>query len=160
LLRGAGEDDAALKLLEEALKDPKTFEPKAAELLGKIYFDAAKFDKAAEVYERARAAEPLESKWIAELGRVYAQNAHKEKHVKLLIELAPTDADDLDVRKDLAKMLLEVGNAVEAEKYAREALEIDCLDADAETYMGDALAKQKKYVGAIEAYQVAIASRE
>jgi tetratricopeptide (TPR) repeat protein len=160
LLRGAGEDDEALKLLEGALKDPKAFEPKAAELLGKIYFDAAKFDKAAEVYERARAAEPLESKWIAELVRVYAQNGDKEKHVKLLIELAPTDADDLDVRKQLAKMLLEVGNAADAERYAREALEIDCLDADAETYMGDALARQKKYVGAIEAYQVAIASRE
>jgi tetratricopeptide (TPR) repeat protein len=160
LLRSAGEDEQALKLLEEALKDPKAFHPKAAELLGKMYYDAAKFDKAAEVYERARQAEPLESKWIAELARVYGQNGDKENHIKLLTELAPTDADDIDVRKQLAKMLLETGKAAEAEKYAREALEIDVLDPEAEMYMGDALSKQKKFAGAIDAYQVAIAGRE
>ena len=131
LLTAAGEDEAALKLLEEATSDPKVFEPKATALLAKTYFDAAKFDKAAELLERARKAEPYESKWMAELVRVYAQNGDKEKHVKLLTELAPTDADDIDVRKELAKLLLDLGKHAESEKYAREAMEIDVLDPEA-----------------------------
>jgi tetratricopeptide (TPR) repeat protein len=53
LLKASGDDDKALALLEESARDPKAFEPKAVKLLGKMYFDAAKFDKAAEVLERA-----------------------------------------------------------------------------------------------------------
>lgn len=160
LLSAGGEDEAALKLLEEATSDPKLFEPKATSLLAKIYFDAAKFDKAAELLERARKAEPYESKWMAELVRVYAQNGDKEKHVKLLTELAPTDADDIDVRRELAKLLLALGKHAESEKYAREAMEIDVLDPDAQQTLGSALAGQKKYKPACEAFQVAITVRE
>ena len=43
----------------------------------------------------------------------------------------PTDADDLDHRKRLARLLLEKEQYAEAEKYARQALEIDVKDAEA-----------------------------
>lgn len=160
LLQAAGEEEQALRLLEEATSDPKAFEPKAAAALAKAYFNGAKFDKAAEVLERARKAEPQESKWLAELVRVYAQNGDKEKHAKLLAELAPTDADDIDVRKELAKLLQDQRKYAEAERYAREALEIDVLDPEAQLTLGEALAGQKKYPGAIEALQTAISVRE
>jgi tetratricopeptide (TPR) repeat protein len=160
LLIAAGEDEQALKLLEEATSDPKVFEPKATALLAKIYFEGAKFDRAAELLERARKAEPYESKWMSELVRVYAQNGDKEKHVKLLAELAPTDADDIDTRKELARMLLDLKKYADAEKYAREAMEIDVLDPDAQQSLGSALAGQKKYKAACEAFQVAITGRE
>jgi tetratricopeptide (TPR) repeat protein len=125
-----------------------------------MYFAAAKFDKAAALLERAREADPLNSQWLSELVRVYAQNGEKEKHVKLLAELAPTDADDIDVRKEAAQLYLDLSKPVEAERFAREALEIDVLDPVAQQALAEALAGQKKYKPAIEAFLVAITARE
>ena len=59
-------------------------------------------------------------------------------------ELAPTDADDLDHRKQLTRLLLEKDQFAEAEKYARESLEIDVRDKDAREDLQKALRGQKK----------------
>src|SRR5262249_54950997 len=83
-------------------------------------------------------------KWLTELARVYAQSGDKDKHIAVLQELAPTDADDLDVRKRLAQMLLDVGRNAEAEQAARQALEIDVLDAEVQEILQKALRAQKK----------------
>jgi tetratricopeptide (TPR) repeat protein len=143
LVLAAGDEDEARKLLEAAV-DRQAPEPNVVQLLGKIYYEAKEMPKALEMYELGRKAEPYESKWLIELARVYGQTGDKDKLIAVLKDLAPTDADDLDVRKRLAKLLLETDKAAEAEKYAREALEIDVQDREMQELLLKALTEQKK----------------
>ena len=62
----------------------------------------------------------------------------------MLKELVPTDADDLDQRKRLTRLLLEKEDYAEAEKYARQALEIDVADKEVLEALQKALLGQKK----------------
>jgi tetratricopeptide (TPR) repeat protein len=150
LFLAAGDEDAARTVLEGALKE--SAEPKVYQALGRIYFESKDFGKAADIFELARECEQYESKWLAELTRIYTQTGDKEKLIQILEKLIPADADDLDSRKRLARMLVEAGRFVEAERYARQALEIDVLELDAQQALGDALLGQKKYGKAIETY--------
>jgi tetratricopeptide (TPR) repeat protein len=143
LLRDAGDDDEARKLLEAAV-DPKAPEAKVLLALGNLYFEASQFDKAADTFELGRKAEPLDSKWLSELVRVYTQAKNQEKLIAVLKELVPTDADELDLRKRLARLLQEAGRFSEAEDYARQALEIDVLDTESQKILDSALRSQKK----------------
>src|SRR5262249_12240491 len=133
----------ARKLLETALDrlDP---EPKVLQALGKLYYELRDFGKAAEIYELAHRVEPYESKWLADLFRVYSQAGNQAKRIDALLQLVPTDPDDLDQRKRLAQFLLEAGRNAEAERIAREALEIDVRDAEAQEALLKALDAQNK----------------
>jgi tetratricopeptide (TPR) repeat protein len=122
----------------------KAAEPLVLETLGKIYYEAEEFEKAAEIYEQARKAEPTKGKWLAQLVRVYAQMNNKTKLIAVLEELVPQDADEFDMRLRLAKLLLETGKADRAEAVARQALEIDVRNAEARDVLVEALRKQKK----------------
>jgi cellulose synthase operon protein C len=143
LLADAGEEEQARKLLEAAL-DAKKPEPKVAQLLGKIYYEAKEYAQAAKTFELGRQVQPYESKWLTELARVHTQTGDKEKLMGVLKELVPTDADDLEVRKRLARLCFDAGRHAEAERYAREALEIDVRDLDAQDVILKALEAQKK----------------
>jgi tetratricopeptide (TPR) repeat protein len=106
------------------------------------------FKEAAELYEQGHKAEPYDSEWLTRLARVHAQTGDKEKQIAVLKELVPTNADDLEHRKQLARLLSETDKANEAEKYAREALEIDIRDKEARDMLLKALIDQKKDVEA------------
>ena len=82
--------------------------------------------------------------WLQGLARVYAQTSEKDKLIAVLKELLPTDADDFENRKKLAGLLGDEGKWAEAEKYAREALEIDLSDAEIQATLDKALREQKK----------------
>jgi tetratricopeptide (TPR) repeat protein len=155
LVRQSGEDEQARTILEAAV-NPNAPEPKVLQSLGHIYFEAKEFAKAAQMFEQARKVEPYESKWLVELVRVYAQTGEKDKSIQILKELVPTDADDLDDRNRLAQMLVESEQFTDAEKYARQALEIDVQDLAAQKALGDALLGQKKLDAAIETYATAL----
>jgi tetratricopeptide (TPR) repeat protein len=122
----------------------KASDPLVLETLGKMYYEAEEFAKAAELYEQAHKAAPNEAKWLAQLARVYAQMNNKEKLIAVLEELVPQDADEFDQRLRLAKLLLETGKADRAATYARQALEIDVRSAEARDVLVEALRKQKK----------------
>jgi len=109
-------------LLEGALNkdDP---DPRIALALGKIYYDASEFDKAAEMFELGRKAEPFETTWLMQLARVYAQKDDKAKLIDVLKDLVPSDPDELEQRLRLARLLLEDGKAAEAEAYAEHLVE-------------------------------------
>jgi tetratricopeptide (TPR) repeat protein len=143
LLLQGGDADGAKSLLQDAL-DRNDPEPKVLRELGKIYYEGEDYAKAAELFELGRKAEPYNSEWLTELARVYAQTNERDKQIGVLKELVPTDADDLEHRKRLAKMLLESGKPAEAERYAREALEIDVKDAEAQDMLLAALENQQK----------------
>ncbi|HEY1379614.1 MAG TPA: tetratricopeptide repeat protein [Gemmataceae bacterium] len=143
LLLGAGEDETAQKLLEEAAAaDPP--EPRVLKALGKLYYDAAQWDKAAAVYERGRAAEPFETGWLEDLARVAKQTGDAAKRIAVLSELAPTDADEFDQRRELAELLAAAGRWAECERWAKEALEIDVTDAKVKELYLKALTEQGK----------------
>ena len=155
LLQRAGDEDEARKVLEAAV-DPKAPEPRVVELLGKLYLEGKDFRKAASMYELAHQAEPYESKWLTELAKIYVHSGDKDKQIKVLKELVPTDADDLESRKRLAGLLEEAGRHAEAEQYARQGLEIDVVDPAVQTVLGDALRGQNKLPAAIRAYRAAL----
>jgi tetratricopeptide (TPR) repeat protein len=144
LLIDAGDEDQARALLEKGL-DRKTPHMKVLQLLAKLYFEAAEFDRAAALYELAHKIEPYESKWLVELVRVYTRSGNSAKRIQALIELVPTEADDLEQRKRLSHLLLEEKRFAEAERYARECLEIDVRDVEAQEYLEKALAGQNKH---------------
>ncbi len=138
LAHKAGDDKQELELLESALDkaDPNV---EVLQALAKIYYDGRQFGKAAEVCELGRKAEPFDADWLSQLARIYAQTNDKDKQIAVLKELVPTDADDLDGRKKLARLLLEQGRYADAETYAREAMEIDVRDAEARDDLLNAL---------------------
>jgi tetratricopeptide (TPR) repeat protein len=134
----------AASTLEAAL-DPKAPDLNVVKLLGKLQLGAKKFDAAAKTFELGRKAQPYESTWLVQLSRAYLLSKQEGKLIEVLKELAPTSADDLDVRVKLGQLLLKAGRHAEAERYAREALEIDVLDSDAqETLIAALLAQQKE----------------
>jgi tetratricopeptide (TPR) repeat protein len=139
----AGDKEKALQELEAGL-DRNNPESKLLRELVKLYYNSSQFDKAAEAAELGRKVEPYERQWLVELARIYAQTNDRERQVAILKELVPTDADDFDNRKRLTKMLLEAGNNAEAERYARQALEIDFRDKETQELYEKALRAQGK----------------
>jgi tetratricopeptide (TPR) repeat protein len=133
----------ALKLLEAAL-NPDAPDVKLLKLLGKLQFDEEKFDAAAKSFELGRKAEPYENTWLTQLARVYEQSKQEEKLIGVLSALAPNDADDLDVRLKLSSLLLKANRLPEAERFAREALEIDVQNDTAQETLIAALLGQNK----------------
>lgn len=143
LLIKAGDDEEARKLLEFAIAGAHP-DSKILQAYGKLCFEAKEFKKAAELFERGRSAEPSEPSWLTELVRVYDQTGETSKQIDVLKALALTNADQLDVRKKVAKLLVAANRFAEAESYARQAMEIDVLDEDAQQLLTTALDKQDK----------------
>jgi Flp pilus assembly protein TadD len=138
LLLSAGEDEHAQQLLQlAAALDPP--EPKVLRALGKQNFDAAQMDRAEEFYDRGHQAEPNDPSWLEDLARVYKQTGDATKRIAVLEQLAPLDADDLPMRRELAEKLAAAGRWADAERWAREALDIDVEDAVARTVLFQAL---------------------
>jgi Flp pilus assembly protein TadD len=138
LLLSAGEDEHAQQLLQlAAALDPP--EPKVLRALGKQNFDAGQMDRAEEFYERGHQAEPNDPSWLEDLARVYKQNGDAAKRIAVLAQLAPLDADDLPMRRELAEKLAAAGRWADAERWAREALDIDVEDTSARTVLFQAL---------------------
>jgi tetratricopeptide (TPR) repeat protein len=145
LERLAGNVKRERSILEEAINrdDPN---PRIVLALGKIYYDAREFEKAAEMFELGRKAEPFQPDWLKQLARVYAQKEDSTKLISVLKELIPTDPDDLEVRLRVSRLSLEKGEAAEGEKYARQALEIDVRGKEGRELLLKSLEKQNKDV--------------
>jgi cellulose synthase operon protein C len=143
LERQAGNVKREQMLLEDALNknDP---DPRLLLALGKIYYDAKELDKAAQLFELGRKVEPFEPSWLMQLARVHAQKDDKAKLIADLKELVPLDPDELEQRVRLARLLLENGDAAEAEKYARQAMEIDVRGKEGRELLLKTLEAQKK----------------
>jgi tetratricopeptide (TPR) repeat protein len=143
LARRAADTEQEKKYLEKAL-NRKGPEPLVLKALGKLYYDAGDFTNAAEMFELGRKADPFDRDWLLELARVYAQVKERDKQISVLEDLVPTDADDLDRRVRLARLLNEAGKYRSAEKYARQALEIDVTSKEARQALFESLKAQKK----------------
>jgi predicted Zn-dependent protease len=143
ILLGEKGIERAIGVLEAAV-NPKAPDPGVLKLLGRIQFETKKFAEAGRSYELGRKAEPYESTWLVELSKVYNQTKDDAKLIGVLKDLAPTNADDLATRRKLAELLSKAGRHAEAERYAREALEIDVNDREARRILLDSLQAQNK----------------
>jgi tetratricopeptide (TPR) repeat protein len=112
--------------------------------LGKIYYDAMEFPKAAEIYELGRKIDPNDPDWLQLLVRVYSQTGDKDMQIEVLKALVPTDADDFDRRARLAKLLFDAKQFADAEKYARQSIEIDIRNEEVRDILLKALREQNK----------------
>ena len=114
--------------------------------LGRLYVDAEKIDKAVEMFELGRKADPYDTTWLIELAKALKKSPEfdRAKRIAVLTDLVATDADEFAQRKVLVQRLLETDRFAEAEKAAREALEINLLDADTQELLFKALKGQKK----------------
>ncbi len=117
---------------------------RAIRLLGKLQLEQKLFEQAAKTYELGRKQQPYEESWLVQLVKIYNETGDKSKLVDVLEDLAPLAPDELGVRRKLAAHYLNERNHAKAERYAREALEIDVLDSKAQDVLKRALQGQKK----------------
>ena len=143
LAQRAADTKLERSLLERAV-DKANPEPLVVKALGKLLYDANEFERAAEMFELGRKADPSDREWLEQLARVYAQTKETKKQISVLRDLIPQDADDLDRRIRLARLLGEQKDYAGSEKAAREALEVDITSKDARKLLFAALAEQKK----------------
>jgi cellulose synthase operon protein C len=143
LLDAGGDAEKALALLEAAV-DEKDPDPLVVGELARLYFNGKEPAKAVKMYELGHKAEPYEKKWLEGLAKSYADAGDKAKQIDILKELVPLDADDLANRRRLAQLLLDAGKAPDAELFARQAMEIDVLDREAQDVLLAALEAQQK----------------
>src|SRR5262249_34569835 len=144
LLNDGGDADIAFELLEAAAADENCTETKAMKLLGRLQFENKKFAQAARTLERCRKLDPEDPSWLRQLARIYSQSGEDDKLIAVLKDAADLDPDDLAMRRKVAVMLKNKGDHAGAEKYARQALEIDVLDADSQRTLLEALQAQNK----------------
>ncbi|HEV3142968.1 MAG TPA: tetratricopeptide repeat protein [Gemmataceae bacterium] len=139
----AGRTEEAVKAMELALKkdDP---DPGLLLTLGRLYAEGGKLDRAAELFEHGRKVDPYDPIFLEELARLYKKTDDKAKRIAVLTELVATNADEFDERKLLAQLLLAESRNAEAEKVAKDALEIDLLDEEVQEILIKALKAQKK----------------
>jgi len=109
-----------------------------------VYLEATEAMKAAELFAKGHALEPFERSWLTDLVRVHGQLGNTEEQIKYLAKLVRGDGDDLDSRKRLARLSSALNKHAEAERWAREALEIDVNDGETKMLLFTALEEQKK----------------
>jgi len=143
LLLKKGLKDDALRALEAGV-DTKDPNEKVLKFLARMQIDRGKVDDAARTCELGRRFEPYETSWLTELARIYNLTGDEGKLIDVLKDLCRHSADELPGRRRLAKLLQQRGQHADAERYAREALEIDVLDTDAQRTLENALESQGK----------------
>jgi tetratricopeptide (TPR) repeat protein len=143
LLTASGDADVAYAMLETAVEEHPT-EPKALKLLAKMHLENKKYDQAAKALEQGRKLAPNDTAWLVALAKAYNQTGDEAKLIDVLGELMKVDYDDLGIRRKLAGLLEKAGRHAEAEKAARQALEIDVTDQESQDVLIQALTAQNK----------------
>lgn len=143
MLIDSGDEEAAYNALSLVAEGEKPF-PKALRAFGQIQLKAGRTEEAIATFERGHKLEPGETVWLAEIARASRQAGDVEKQIKVMMDLLRGDADNIDDRRELAKMLFDLERYPEAEKYARESIEIDPVDRTSQDLLIRALRSQRK----------------
>jgi predicted Zn-dependent protease len=138
LLSRAGDDEAAGKVLEEAVAASPD-DPRLLLAVGHYYVEAKEYAKAADVLERGRKVAPLDGDWLEQLARLYAETKNTEKLAGVLREVVSHDPDELAGRIKLARLSLEAKKLDDAEAFALDAVRIDVTNEDARALLLEAL---------------------
>lgn len=138
LLLRSGDDVAARELIDAAVKA----HPDDARLLftaAVLFLESKENEKAATLLERGRTIAPLEADWHGQLVRLYAETNETDKLLDILREVVSGDPDELIGRMKLARAAMAAGMHDVAERYAREAAQIDITNPDVQTLLIEVL---------------------
>lgn len=133
-----GETTPAVTLLTGAL-DPDKPQANLLSLLAGLRLKAEDYDEAARLYELGAKSDPTDPKWTKALASVYLKGEQSDKLAPVLAQLAAGDADDVTMRKKLADMAVKAKDFVAAERWAREALQIEVMDPEIHRTLAEAL---------------------
>ncbi len=150
-----GEPQEAVTLLEATLNKDNPQEDLLALLAG-LRLRAEDYPAAAELYELGAKSDPLGTKWVKSLAAVYLKSGNEEKLTPALARLAAEDADDVTLRKKLTQLAMAKKDYATAERYSRESLQIDVLDAGIHKSLAEALLGQQQPKPAAEELAVAV----
>jgi thioredoxin-like negative regulator of GroEL len=143
LLSRAGDDGAGKAVLADALKanpdDPRLLLARA-----RLCTDTKDYAGAAAALEHGRKVAPLDGDWLEQLSRLYKMTGDTDKRISVLRVLTAQDPDELEGRIQLARVSLEAGRAADAERFAKDALQIDVNRAEAQKVLLEALKGQNK----------------
>jgi predicted Zn-dependent protease len=143
LLSRAGDDDAGKAALADALKvNPD--DPRLLLAVARLRTDAKDYAGAAAALEHGRKVAPLDGDWLEQLSRLYKTTGETDKRISVLRELTAQDPDELEGRVQLARVSLEAGRAADAERFAKDALQIDVNSEEARKLLLEALKGQNK----------------
>ena len=151
----ADKTDEAVGVLESCL-DEQSPQPEVLALLAGLRLKAGEYDEAARLFALGERLDGVRQEWTQWLARVYLLSKNEAKLGEVLRRLAAADVDDLTSRKKLVQMALDRGNFAEAADWARQAIEIDVMDAELHRRFAQSLAAGHNETEAIEEYEVAI----
>ena len=143
LLKQAGDDDAALEVIEKAV-DANGSEPSLLLALAQARVERKEYVKAIALAERGRKLAPVDGNWLEILTEAYGATKQTEKLVPALVDQAAQDPDLLVARLALAKAHATASRFAEAETFAREVLFIDSANPEGRKIYLHALESQKK----------------
>jgi putative sugar O-methyltransferase len=132
-LWASGEQDGALKLLEDAV-DGGTEAPDVLCLLGDLFLQTDQTDRAISEYKKLVAADPLKATGYTRLARLYIRAGDLKEAQRLLQTAMSTNPEDPDVHTQTAVLFWKQGDMEKVQEYLGFALQIDPLDADAIGY--------------------------
>jgi cellulose synthase operon protein C len=147
-----GENEAALKLLEESL-DEAAPQPNLLGLLAGIRLKAEDYGEAARLYELGAKHSPGDDKWIKSLAQVYLKTKDNENLTKVLEQLVAVDFEEYSTRKKLAQLYLEAKNFEQAARYATEGIQIDVMDTDLHRTLAEASTQLGRHHEAVFEYE-------
>jgi len=143
LLSRAGDEDGARAILEESLM-ANPDEPRILLALGRAYVDTKDYENAGKVLEHGRKVAPLDGDWLEQLARLYKLTNETDKMISVLREVISGDPDELDGRLKLARVSLDANRPEEAERFARDAIQIDVNHEEARKVLIESLKAQGK----------------
>jgi len=143
LLTQAGEEEAALTLLETALKTSPD-EPRLLGALAKIHLDSKEYKRAADLAERGWKLSPIDGNWLETLSVAYEKLGDTPKQASVLARMCDLDTDDFESRFKLAKLWQAAMKYPESEAAALECMHIDITHAESRAIFLQALEKQDK----------------
>lgn len=172
-LQALGENDAAQQHLNqitrystEIIKDPWLAELQEFVVSLQIILDQAEAhlavgrpDSAVKALMKARTNFPDEPSLYKVLGKAYQQQGQSQQAVDSYVKSLALEANNADTRAQLAAILFDHNNLIEADREAQKAIDIEPLHAQAHIIKGALALRNNRYVEAIDILKAVIARR-
>jgi predicted Zn-dependent protease len=123
--------------------------------LAGLELKAESFDDAASLYQIGAAQFPGDPQWLQSLAQAYLKSGENVKLTEVLAKLAARDPDDVTLRKKLAQLAIKERDFAAAERWSREALRVDVMDAGIHRTLAEALVGKEHPAEAVEEYEFA-----
>jgi tetratricopeptide (TPR) repeat protein len=133
--------------------------PAALYCFGRLAFDTANYDLAADYLSRAAEADPSKSQYHADLGLLFQSLGRLDEAVASYRRALSLEPDRGDVHVNLGNTLLKAGEPTQAMTCYRRALECEPKLADAHSCLGAVLEQEGRVEDAIACYRRAIELR-